>query len=260
MLRVAIIASGPAYQEAAAWAAPTYSRYLRQPGAVSVLLPKQEDAAALLRERAGEFGFAIRKFPYRPVKDCKFTCHLKCQGFHFAVSRLGPGDLLLLVDADTCCRRPLAPPRSLARVILRGNIGLVPDIQDRHFKDVSHPWYLNPVERKTYVNSGVILTAQAALGMFEVFLELSENPAIVRGDFNDQKVINFALGKGLGDRLVLLDRAYNAILRPFPAGTIIAHFAGGAGGLAGHARREAHRTLCATVLYGVGTARPDESH
>ncbi len=47
-MRVAIIASGKGYQEAAAWAAPTFLAHMHRPNQVVVLLPEQELAGALL--------------------------------------------------------------------------------------------------------------------------------------------------------------------------------------------------------------------
>src|SRR6266446_2781123 len=105
MLRVAMIASGKDYQEAAAWAAPTYARQLPVAESVSVLVPEQEDAVELLKAHSEKFQFSIQRFPFCTVSKHKFTSQLKCQAFWFAVSQLQPGELLFIVDSDTYCRR-----------------------------------------------------------------------------------------------------------------------------------------------------------
>src|ERR1051326_5872925 len=100
MLRVAIIASGRAYQEAAAWAAATYAHQLGAPEHVCVLLPQKERRVKRLLIHANKFGFAIERFPFRLISEQKFTSQLKCQAFHYAVSRLNKSEALLIADAD----------------------------------------------------------------------------------------------------------------------------------------------------------------
>src|SRR5262249_46992000 len=129
-------------------------------------------------------------------------------------------------------------------------IGLAPDIEDHHSRNPADPWYLPPAERLPYVNSGVILASKRAQGLFERFCELSGQEAFLRGPFNDQKVINFALGKYFRDKLFLLDKAFNDIGRAFSTRTIIGHFAGGAGYLAKQPRKRAHQTACAGLVRG----------
>src|SRR5258706_6475288 len=102
-LLVVIIASGRDYQEAAAWAAPTFACKLPQAKNVSVLLPEQEIVIDPLAHHALKFGFQIQRFPLHAAADEMLTSRLKCQAFAFAVSRLQPDELLFLVDADTCC-------------------------------------------------------------------------------------------------------------------------------------------------------------
>jgi hypothetical protein len=152
--------------------------------------------------------------------------------------------------------------RSVDRIlnsIHQGSIALVPDIQDRHDEETTpaDPWYLVPQERLAYVNSGVIAAGSASLGLFEKFRELSEQPAFLRGPFNDQKVINFALGRHFRDRLALLDERFNYIHRPGqfqrpPEGTVIGHCAGGAGWIsyANGYRKRAHQKICESILEG----------
>lgn len=251
-IRVAVIASGKDYQEAAAWAAPTYASQAVEPGDVCVLLPRRERLLPLLGRRARQFGFKLRRFPFRRIGQTKFTSQLKCQAFWFAVSQADAGELLFLVDADTFCRKPVRVARAIEREILSGKIGLVPDIEDRHFRDPGEPWYLAPEERTAYVNSGVILASHAALPMFKTFRALSRQPRFLQGPFNDQKVINFALGKFFRQNLLLLDRSYNAIGQPPSRAFFIGHCAGGAGLLGKHPRKQTHLSLCAALLAHLG--------
>lgn len=244
---VAMIASGAAYQEAAAWSAATFAR-IAQANRVSVLTPETEGQSELLQIHSERFGFALQTFPLRIVSDKKFTSQLKCQAYVFALSQLNAGELLFLVDADTCCFKPLSVLQERERSILSGKIGLAEDIQDHHSHNPTDPWYLNPGERLPYVNSGVILASAKSLPLFEEFRRLSQQEEFLRGPFNDQKVINFALGKYFPDKLLLLNRSYNDIGFDFSARTIIGHFAGGAGYLGQQARKGAHEAVCAQLL------------
>jgi hypothetical protein len=250
MLRVTMIAAGRDYQEAAAWAAPTYVLHLEQPDAVTVLLPAQERICRLLRAHSEEFGFGIEKFAFTQVSPAKFTSQLKCQGFYHAVSGMNEEDVLFLVDADTYCAKPLTLKPTTKSAILAGKIGLVQDVRDNHSRNRADPWYLTNEERKTYVNSGVILCSRSAAGLFKVFKRLSGTPRFLRGPFNDQKVINFALGKYFGDKLVLLDKIYNGMRGFRSRDTAIGHCAGGAGRIAeGEAeRKREHKFLCGQIL------------
>jgi len=253
MDRVVLIASGPEYQEAAARAAATYVRQTSNPEGVSVLVPESESLISQLKEFARKYGFQIARFPFRQVSQHKFTSQLKCQAFWSAVSQLASDELLLIADADTVCLKPLVWPPEIRSEIMGGRIGLAADIEDHHFQQPSDPWYLTPEERSAYVNSGVILTARSALPMFEKFREMSAQPRFLHGPFNDQKVINFALGKYFRGRLLLLDQAYNGIHRP-PETTIIGHCAGGAGCLGSERdwRKAMHQEMCAGVLKRTG--------
>jgi len=248
--QVAIIASGQAYQEAAAWAAATYVRQIQPPGAVSVLLPRREPLVRRLRLHARRFGFVLDRFPLRRVSEAKFTSQLKCQAFWHAVSRLRDGQLVLLADADTCCLQPLCLAPEAQAGILGGKIGLAPDIVDRHFRSPADPWYLPPAQRAVYVNSGVIVAGRKSLPLFTTFRRLSKQKRFLHGPFNDQKVINYALGRRFRERLVLLDRAFNELRQFHDPRTVIAHCAGGAGNLGHHpaGRQTLHQQLCAAVL------------
>jgi hypothetical protein len=247
--QIVIIAAGPGYQEAAAWAAPTYARHAEHRGKVTVLIPEQDTALRILKSHARRFGFAVRQFPFSRVSEAKLTSQLKCQALLFAVSELKSGELAFVVDADTCCFKPLTVPREVERAILAGGIGLVPDKKDRHFQSPAVPWYLHAHERLPYVNSGVILAGASALEMSKAFCEFSRDGNFLRGPFNDQKVINFALGRHFHNKLVVLDPIYNQIgLSNWSDSTIIQHFAGGAGNLARHRRKLRHQQACSNLL------------
>ncbi len=246
--RVSIIASGREYQEAAACAAPTYTRHLPWPEAVSVLVPRGEGLTDLLRAHSRRYGFSVARFPFRQISEHKFTSQLKCQAFLFAVQDLEDGEILFLVDADTFDLKPLALPIEVQVAIRGGKIGLAPDIEDRHSRVPTEPWYLAPAERAPYVNSGVIVASRKSLDMFRLFRRLSRQARFFRGPFNDQTVINYALGKHFRDRLELLDTNYNGIGSHLSQDTIIGHCAGGAGWLGRQPRGLAHRSICPELL------------
>jgi hypothetical protein len=246
-LHVVIIASGEAYQEAAARAAGTYARCAGA-ARVSVLLPEGEKVLESLESAAKSGEFQLEWFPLRLVSDKKFTSQLKCQGYWHALSLVKEEELLLLADADTCCFRKIELPEKARCAIMAGSIGLVADIADRHSQSAEEPWYLSAEERLTYVNSGIIFASKKAVGLFQRFRELSEQPDFLRGPFNDQKVINFALARHFRERLVVLRREYNQILQPFRPETIIGHFAGGAGYLGVQSRKNGHLNSCLEVL------------
>ncbi len=248
-LRVSIIASGQAYQDAAAWAAPTFARFLENPTLLAVLIPEQEKPTDLLQQHSSQYGFAISHFPLKLVSKRKFTSQLKCQGFYTAVSMLKSQELIFLVDADTYCLKPLTLERSTINEILNGNIGMVPDVNDNHFQEPGSPWFLSSEERTTYVNSGVILVSHSSIPLFEKFLELSVLPQFLHGPFNDQKVINYALGKFFREKLILLNTKFNGMRRYLSPGTVIGHCAGGAGGLMSNCqRKEHHQQICFSML------------
>ena len=163
------------------------------------------------------------------------------------MARLKDGDIVLFADADTTCLKPIRLSPAAKNKILLGGVALAPDIIDRHFQDVSAPWYLAPRERGVYVNSGVIFASRKSSPFFEAILRLSAHPEFLEGPFQDQKVINFALGRHFPGQLVVLDKKYNAI-RNLDKKTVIAHFAGGAGLLGGQKRRHSHLKFCSTLL------------
>jgi hypothetical protein len=248
-MRVVIVASGEAYQQAAAFSARTY--LTKSPNAeVSVLVPEEEPISNELNQCSEKNHFDLERFPFRQISERKFTSQLKCQAFVHALSTAFKGELLAFVDADTCCLKEIRVPRKAAQRLKDGSIAMVPDIKDRHFTCPNDPWYLAENERRAYVNSGVILATAASLPLFRRFRSLSEQSRFLHGPFNDQKVINFALGKYFRDRLVMLEKKYNFIGPPFSTATIIAHFAGGAGYLGEQRRKFLHESFCAHAING----------
>ena len=253
-MRIIITASGPAYQEAAAWAAATFALQAGTEHNVLVLIPSSEPVRRILNAHARKFGFSIGRFPFRQISESKYTSQLKCQAYAAALSELKRGEIALFADADTCCVRPLSFPVAVVSSVHTGGIGLAPDIADRHFISRSDPWYLAPEERLPYVNSGVILASTKSIERFRRFRALSEQPKFLCGPFNDQKIINYAMGKYFRDGLVQLDQKYNSIGPPFAASAVIAHHAGGAGWLAQQRRKAIHQAHCAEILEKKGAA------
>ena len=248
-MRVVIVASGEAYQQAAAFSARTY--LTKSPNVeVFVLVPEGEPISNELLDGHEKNGFNLERFPFRQISERKFTSQLKCQAFVHALSMAFKGELVALVDADTCCLQKILVPPEAAQRLKNGSIAMVPDIEDRHFTCPNDPWYLTENERLAYVNSGVILATATSLSMFRRFRSLSEQSRFLHGPFNDQKVINFALGKYFRDRLVMLEKKYNFIGPPFPTATIIAHFAGGAGYLGQQRRKLLHESFCTDAING----------
>ena len=247
-----MIASGRPYQEAAACSAPTYVRNLPGDSRVVLLLPDAEKICEELIESERNHHFTIQRFPFAPVSDRKFTSQLKCQAFVHAFSNVSADELILFVDADTCCLRRIGIASDIAETLRNGRIGMVADIEDRHFKSPQDPWYLTEQERLTYVNSGIIAASRRSLPMFQRFRALSEEPRFLCGPFNDQKVINFALGRHFPDRLALLERKYNWIGPPFSPSAMIAHFAGGAGYIGQQRRKIEHQEWCQKIKKGSG--------
>jgi hypothetical protein len=255
-LNIVIIASGQAYQEAAASSAPTYTQQLGDRARVVVLVPAREPVCEELRASRQIYGFNLRRFPFVQVSQRKFTSQLKCQGYMHTLANLNEDDFVLFADADTCCLKRISIPIHIAQEVAHGRIGMVADIEDRHFKLPEDPWYLTEQERLTYVNSGVILASRKALPMFHRFRSLSEDERFLWGPFNDQKVINYALGKDYRDGLLLLDRKYNWIGPPFSPAAMIGHFAGGAGYLGEQRRKISHHEWCEETKKGRASGPP----
>jgi len=247
-LHINIIASGDGYQETAAWAAPTYVRQVGTIATVSVFVPEGEAHSDLLRAHSEKFAFRICTFPFVPTAKVKFTTQLKCQGFSFAISQIRNEDLVLFVDADTCCLRSFNLPSKWESAVLRGDIGLVPNRLNFHEQNPKVPWYLLPEEQLAYLNSGVILASMNTADIFKQFLELSSMPEFSLGRFNDQLVINYIIGKFCRHRLLLMDKAYNTEAKLIQADTIIGHFLGGAGDLGKRNRKEKHKAKCLNIL------------
>jgi hypothetical protein len=247
-LTVAIISSGATYQHAAALGAATNKM---SSGATNVYVyrPKHEKSTESLLRLSREYGFRIKSFEMARVSDRKYTSQLKCQGFYQAVCDTPPGGLLLLVDADTCCKARLSFSATVTEQILAGGIGLVPDTANRHTSNPKEWSYVKPERRLQYVNSGVILTSAEALPLFARFRDMAVNAEFLCGPFNDQTIINYALAQYFPSHLVILDKRYNGLRSFLSPKTLITHCAGGAGGLrTGGFRERTHTKMCLDVL------------
>ena len=251
MLNIVIITSGRAYQQAAGRAAATYASLITVPHSIFVFIPESENQLTTLKAYSRRFRFSVESFPFVRVSERKFTSQLKCQGFLFALSAFRDDELVLFVDADTYCLKAIHFSKEIQTGIAGGKIGFVPDIKCRHCSRPEKPWYLQHNERATYVNSGVILTSSKSLDFFKKVAALSSEDAFLRGPFNDQKVINFALGRYFKDRLLLLDNVYNGMSKYRTAMTVIGHCAGGAGRFAGTVRNKLHKNICGQIMMGI---------
>lgn len=251
MLNIIIITSGKAYQQAAGRAAATYASLITVPHSIFVFIPESESQLTTLKTYSRRFRFSVKSFPFVRVSERKFTSQLKCQGFLFALSAFRDDELVLFVDADTYCLKSIHFSKEVQTAIADGKIGFVPDVKCRHCSRPEKPWYLRPDERVTYVNSGVILASPKSMDFFEKVAALSSEDAFLRGPFNDQKVINFALGRHFKDRLLLLDNVYNGMSKYRTAMTVIGHCAGGAGRFSGTVRSELHKSICGEILLGM---------
>jgi len=246
-LRIVIMASGADYQEAAAAAASTFMVQAADNSSVCVLLPENEPISRNLESRSQTYGFGLESFPFAPGTQTNLTLHLKCQAFVWKLAQLAPEEIALLADADTCCLKPIQLSPTARKQILRGRVGMVPDIVDRHFQDAKSPWYLAPNERSPYVNSGVIFAAATSLPFFAKVLRLSRQPRFLTGPFHDQKVINFAFGRHFPKLLLVMEDKFNTISES-DRKTVIAHFAGGAGFLGQQSRAKDHLRKCSEAL------------
>jgi hypothetical protein len=245
--RIVIVAAGEAYQRAAAWAAATYAHKCLK-SRVTVLLPSGESQTTLLVRHARNFHFEIERFRLELVSEHKYTSQLKCQAYKQIVASLAKNETVLFVDADTCCFSPIHLNSKIQKAITEGRIGLSKDIQDNHFIDPESPWYLPRPGRLPYVNSGVLLAGSKSKPLFSLFSRLSKQPKFLTGPFNDQKVINYALGTRASQSLVVIPRRYNWISRVFPPHVLIGHFAGGAGYLGQQRRGGMHIAACMMIL------------
>ena len=249
MVNITIIAAGNEYQIAAAWAAPTYMKYLPQGGMVSVLLSDEEKPLELLKKHSELFGFAIKTFPFEAERSAKYIMQLKCRALFHVVSHLKSNELLFYVDADTCCCRPLTFESQFTKAAFAGKICFAPDLRDRHENNVRMPWYLSPGERDTYVNAGVMLTTACALDMFKLFLDISKRKQFSNPPYGDQTIINYVFGKYHNGRLFLLNRDYNEMRYSIPTSTkFVAHFPGGKAPQDLSKKFARHKNLCIEIL------------
>ncbi len=247
-LNIGIVCSGKEYQFAAGLAAATYRVQLGATGTVTIYSPAGEKTSEQLVHLSEKYAFQNRAFAFTEVSERKYTSQLKCQGFHEAVQNVADGELLLLVDADTYCRKPIRISAALCRQLLTGKLGMVRDVIERHEKQQKGWWYVEPERRLPYVNSGVIATSRRAARLFARFREMAMDPLFLSGPFNDQTIINVALAKEFPQALVLLDRCFNGMRTFLNDETVIGHCAGGAGKLAHSKRQRSHLECCAELL------------
>src|SRR5579859_3017587 len=127
-LKVAIIAAGQAFQNTAAWAAATYTRCLPDANSISVFLPNRERQTSLLKTHSRKFTFKVEMFPFASDEARDKVTQIKLQAFLHITSRLTSHELAFLVDADTCCCRPLRVERKVQDAVFSGQIGFVTDV------------------------------------------------------------------------------------------------------------------------------------
>jgi hypothetical protein len=247
-LRIALIVSGTDYQKSAALSAATYRTQMGDYTPIGICLPKGERITSELTTAVSDYDLELTRFPLRLVTSEKFTSQLKCQGLLAALDALEEDRLLLVVDADTYCLRPIRFPQEIVNRIREGAIGFVQDVEDRHDQRPNVPWFLPKEQRLPYVNSGVILASRSAFAIVKRFAEYASDRAYLKGPFNDQNIINCALGRNFRDRLALLDKRFNGMQGYFNEQTVIAHVSGGAGKLRLQQRDIVHRNECLRII------------
>lgn len=234
--QVAITASGPVYQAMAAAAARTYQRNAEVD--VVIQIP---DGEVLIADLAG---LPFRRFPWTSPGHAKPWASLKIAGWAAALQ--AADDLVLLVDADTCCQRPLEVPEAVSRAVRIGAVAAVPDREPHWPRDTDDPWHV-PEPLPDYVNSGVLLLSEACAPVVERCAELAASDALFAGQYGDQRVLNYLIAT---DALcVHLPADWNAIRPRHPHEARILHFAGGGGDPASRTRqRKRHARACARAL------------
>jgi len=238
-MEVVITASGPRYLRMAERAAATYAA---QGLRVTLQVPEGEPAAGPLR---------VRRFTWKRPPHAKPHASLKIAGWLAALDALGAVDagadeLVLCVDADTCCQRRLEVPPSVATAVRGGAIGAARDRRPGWPTDPADPWFVEASPGTDYVNSGVLLLAPACRPTVERCAELAATDALLAGQYGDQRVLNYVLATG--GRQALLPNDWNAIRPRFPARARIVHFAGAGGDPESPTRqRDRHARACARV-------------
>jgi len=232
-VRTAIIASGAAYLRAAGLAAATVRLRSGLDGTIEIWVPRGEDVAAI-EPAIGPFELTLRRFDHQP-RAPKPVAHLKLG----ALVAMGDGPLLVL-DADVCCQRPVELPALLA-----GQVAGVRDRRDGSPR-VGDPWHVPGV--RPYVNSGVLLWGPQTIDLRASLLDFADDPGLLGGPFEDQRVLNYALQGTFADRLVLLPPTLNAIRWRWPRRAVLRHFAGGAGRYAERRGGGRHARACRRIV------------
>jgi len=243
-MEVVITASGPRYLAMAERAAATYAA---QGLRVTLQVPEDEPVTT---------SRPLRRFTWKRPPHAKPHASLKIAGWLAALAALdalGPDELVLCVDADTCCQRPLEVPPAVADAVRGGAIGAARDRQPGWPTDPADPWFVGASPgcvgaspRVDYVNSGVLLLAPACRPTVERCAELAATDALLVGRYGDQRVLNFVLATG--GRSALLPNDWNAIRPRLPGRARILHFAGAGGDPESPTRqRDRHARACARV-------------
>ncbi len=239
-MQVAITAHGAAYQRMAALAARTY-RACSGAERIAVQVPDGEVICDELRGAIADCRLTLRRFSWTPPL-VKPHASLKIAGWRLAIHE---AELVLHVDADTCCQAVLRPPASLIAEVRQGAIAAAPDRQPGWPSDRADPWYVAE-PRPVYVNSGVLLLSTACEPLVQRCEELCGTAALAEGRYGDQRVLNYAIATGA--RCVMLRAEWNAIRPRRPSRARLIHFAGAGGDpQSSSAQRARHARACAGV-------------
>ncbi len=243
-MQVAITAHGPAYQRMAALAARSYHARSGV-GELCVQLPEGDALTVELERVIEECGLTLRRFGWvRPA--VKPHASLKIAGWRAAIR--AASDLVLHVDADTCCQALLTPPEGLREQVLGGAIAAAADRQPGWPQDPDDPWFVAP-PRPTYVNSGVLLLSPACAATVQRCQELCATDALAAGRYGDQRVLNYVIATGA--RCVPLPSTWNAIRPRSPRRALVLHFAGAGGDPQSTTKqRLRHARACERVAQG----------
>ncbi len=244
-MQVAITAHGTTYQRMAALAARTY-RAASGAELVAVQVPDGEAICEELAAAIDDCGLTLRRFGWTPPM-IKPHASLKIAGWRLAIQE---AELVLHVDADTCCQGKLRPTPTLVAEALDGAIAAAADRQPGWPSDRTDPWFVGE-PRTVYVNSGVLLLAPACSPVVQRCEELCGTAALAEGRYGDQRVLNYAIATGA--RCAALPPEWNAIRPRRPSRARVIHFAGAGGAPDSSSRqRSRHARACAQVISSRG--------
>jgi len=245
-LQVAITAHGATYQRMAALAARTY-RACSGAEQIAVQVPDGEAICDELVATIEDCGLTLRRFGWTPPAT-KPHASLKIAGWRLALQEadLRDDELVLHVDADTCCQGELRPSPTLVAQVRGGAIAAAADRQPGWPSDRYDPWFV-AAPRPVYVNSGVLLLSPACSPLVQRCEELSGTPALAEGRYGDQRVLNYVIATGA--RCAALPAGWNAIRPRLPGRARVLHFAGAGGDPHSFSKQRArHARACARVI------------